>query len=317
MTKEASSISTSQLQIEQLQRQVQFLENQVDSLQEKLAQHISPQAISQEPIDYGSVLDRLSKDKAIYQGKTAIIFATIVKEIAVTLQVERVSIWFLQDKNTKLKCSVSYELTNDQFAQGHSIEAAEDPAYFYLLNKEGKVDLQTQDKDSELQQLIDSYLITLKICSLYNCFIYRGAKAIGLISLEQKSESRQWTVEEITFVQAIANLVLASVEAKKRLVDQQALKQQISEFSLLKRIVNQIRSSLDSHTVFETSVSLIGQTFGVSRCYLATYEGVISPNAPIVAEYTAKNIPSLKSLPLPKKNKLHLGAVFAQEGAAK
>ena len=327
MTKEVSSISPSQLQIEQLQKQVQSLEQQIDVLQTQLDQSTSQsqelvtkpateQVSKPAPIDYGSTLNELSQNQAIYQGKTTTAFSLIVKAIALTLQVERVSVWFLQEQKSELKCGISYELSSDEYTQGQRIEVIEDPAYFCLLNIEGTVDRQTQRKNPKLQKLVDSYLATLGIASLYNCFIYRGEQAIGLISLEQTQESRQWSGEEIAFVHAVASLALVAMETKKKLVACKVLKQQLNEYALLEKIVNQIRSSLEPKTVFETAVRLIGKTFGVSRCYLANYEGAISPNAPIVAGYTAHGVASLESVKLLQNNKLHLGAIFAQEGAA-
>ena len=327
MTKEVSSISPSQLQIEQLQKQVQSLEQQIDVLQTQLDQSTSQsqelvtkpateQVSKPAPIDYGSTLNELSQNQAIYQGKTTTAFSLIVKAIALTLQVERVSVWFLQEQKSELKCGISYELSSDEYTQGQRIEVIEDPAYFCLLNIEGTVDRQTQRKNPKLQKLVDSYLATLGIASLYNCFIYRGEQAIGLISLEQTQESRQWSGEEIAFVRAVASLALVAMETKNKLVACKVLKQQLNEYALLEKIVNQIRSSLEPKTVFETAVRLIGKTFRVSRCYLANYEGAISPNAPIVAGYTAHGVASLESVKLLQNNKLHLGAIFAQEGAA-
>ncbi|MGC1245841.1 MAG: response regulator [Spirulinaceae cyanobacterium] len=79
----------------------------------------------------------------------------------------------------------------------------------------------------------------------------------------------------------------------------QALEQQINQAHLLKRITTEIRSTLSSQQIFQTTVDLIGQTFGVNRCLIYSYTTQIQPEVPLVAEYLATGYDSLVDISLP------------------
>ena len=315
MTPEDST-TASQLQIEQLQQQVRSLQNKIAVLSSKSEQQHITSNSSQKLETYISVLDGLRKNEAVYQGKTETAFADITKAIAQTLQVERASIWLIQNNSSKLKCGSLYELSHNRHTKNQEISAIDYPDYVRVLNIEGASYLKAEEQNSHLQKLVNSYLVSLGVSSIYNCFIYSRGHTIGVLSLEQVKNKRNWTVEEATFISSAADLITLTIDTKKRLSDRHSLSQQYKKAILLEEIVRQVRSSLDSKTVFETAVRLIGKTFGVSRCYLVTYQGAITPKAPIAAEYVASEISPLSSFKLPEKNNLYLGAIFAQEGAA-
>lgn len=261
------------------------------------------------------VLKELTKNPAIHQGKADIAFQAITKAIADIMEVERVSIWFFKGRKTKLKCGNLYELSLDRHTKNQEIYLADYPHYFQILQTEGTISAQKASIDPRTQELANSYLKPLNIYSMMNTFVYLAGEKIGIISLEQVGTHRDWSLEDETFLRSTADLITLALEARKRASAQATLSQQLKKAILLEEIVYQIRSSLNTKTIFQTTVDLIGKTFGVDRCYLVTYEGAITSNSPIVAEYCTSNFPRILDLELPPKNNLYLGAIFAQEGA--
>ena len=260
------------------------------------------------------VLRELTRNSAIHQGKTDVAFQALTKAIAKTMSVERVSIWFFQGRSTKLKCGSLYELSLDRHTKNQEIYLSDYPYYFQILQTEGTIFAQEAAVDPRTLELANSYLKPLNIYSMMNSFVYLAGEKVGIISLEQVGTHRGWSLEDETFVRSTADLITLTLEARKRASAQTTLSQQLKKAILLEEIVYQIRSSLDSATIFQTTVDLIGKTFGVDRCYLVTYEGAITSTAPIVAEYCT-NVSRILDLKLPTKNNLYLGAIFAQEGA--
>lgn len=261
------------------------------------------------------VLNQLTKNSAIHQGKADIAFQAITKAIAELMQLERVSIWFFNGRSTKLKCGNLYELSTDRHTKNQEIYLADYPHYFQILQTEGTISAQEANIDPRTQELANSYLKPLNIYSMMNTFIYLAGEKIGIISLEQVGSHRNWSLEDETFIRSTADLISLTLEARKRASAQAVLSQQLKKAILLEEIVYQIRSSLNTKTIFQTTVDLIGKTFAVDRCYLVTYEGAITSDSPIVAEYCTSNFPRLLDSKLPAKNNLYLGAIFAQEGA--
>ena len=261
------------------------------------------------------ILSELTKNSAIHQGKTDVAFQAITKAIAQTMSVERVSIWFFQGRSTKLKCGSLYELSLDRHTKNQEIYLSDYPYYFQILQTEGAIFAREVEIDPRTQELANSYLKPLNISSMMNSFVYLAGEKVGIISLEQVGSHRDWSLEDETFVRSTADLVTLTLESRKRASAQLNLSQQLKKAILLEEIVYQIRSSLNSATIFQTTVDLIGKTFGVDRCYLVTYEGAIISTAPIVAEYCCGDFPKIIDSKLPTKNNLYLGAIFAQEGA--
>lgn len=261
------------------------------------------------------ILNQLTKNSAINQGKSEIAFQAITEAIAKTMKVERASIWFFKGIKNKLKCGNLYELSLDRHTKNQEIYLADYPHYFQILQTEGTISIQEAPIDPRTEELANSYLKPLNIQSIMNTFVYLAGEKIGIISLEQIGTHRDWSLEDETFLRSTADLVTLTLEARKRATAQATLSQQLKKAILLEEIVYQIRSSLDTKTIFQTTVNLIGKTFGVDRCYLVTYEGAITSTAPIVAEYCADNVGKISHLTLPPKNNLYLGAIFAQDGA--
>ncbi|MGB3693296.1 MAG: response regulator, partial [Spirulinaceae cyanobacterium] len=93
------------------------------------------------------------------------------------------------------------------------------------------------------------------------------------------------------------------------------LQQQLQQAVLIEKITTEIRQSLDSEHIFQTTVKQIGQAFGVSRCLLHTYKAIPIPEVPIVAEYLKGDYYSLAQTKIPVANNAHAQAVLAQDGA--
>jgi PAS domain S-box-containing protein len=261
------------------------------------------------------VLKELTKNPAIHQGNAEIAFQAITKAIAETMEVERVSIWFFKGRSSKLKCGSLYELSLNRHTKNQEIFLEDYPHYFQILQTEGTIFAREANIDPRTEELANSYLKPLNIYSMMNTFVYLAGDKIGIISLEQVGSHRDWSLEDETFLRSTADLISLTLEARMRASTQTILSQQLKKAILLEEIVYQIRSSLNTKTIFQTTVDLIGQTFGVNRCYLVTYEGAIIATAPIVAEYCTNDFPKILDLNLPAKNNLYLGAIFAQEGA--
>ena len=261
------------------------------------------------------ILNRLTKNPAISQGKADVAFQSITKAIAETLKVERVSIWFFKNRGKKLKCGNLYELSLNRHTKNQEIYLADYPYYFQILQTEGTISAQEASIDPRTKELAESYFKPLNIHSIMNTVVYMAGEKMGIISLEQVGTYRDWSLENQTFVRSTADLVALTLEARKRSSTQAMLSQQLKKAILLEEIVYQIRSSLNRETIFQTTVDLIGKTFGVNRCYLVTYEGSITASAPIVAEYCTDSFPKILESKIPAKNNLYLGAIFAQEGA--
>ncbi len=94
-----------------------------------------------------------------------------------------------------------------------------------------------------------------------------------------------------------------------------ALEKQIKQILLHKQLTTEIRSTLDSEKIFQTAVTLIGQTFTVNRCLIYYYMSEPSPQIPLVVEYLEPGYESMRGLSLVLKENHALEKVLAQDKA--
>ncbi|MGE5655504.1 MAG: PAS domain S-box protein [Actinomycetota bacterium] len=107
--------------------------------------------------------------------------------------------------------------------------------------------------------------------------------------------------------------VVTEISDRKRV--EEALQQQIQRALLLGHITQEIRSSLDAQQIFQTAVTQIGRTFGVSRCIIQTYIKVPAPSIPVVAEYLEPNYRSVLNAKVSAVGNPHLDRILAQDAA--
>jgi len=145
--------------------------------------------------------------------------------------------------------------------------------------------------------------------------------------------------ELITMMKAIGSQIgqfIKRQQAEATLIEQAAalersqtiLQQQLQRGLLIKQITQEIRQSLNSQEVFQTTVTQLGRAFGVNRCLLHTYieseaEVLTSgrrldaafPQIPCVAEYLESGYCSMLNWEIPISNNPHSNAVLAQDRA--
>ena len=97
---------------------------------------------------------------------------------------------------------------------------------------------------------------------------------------------------------------------------QEALQQQLKRANVLKKIIQEIRITLDTEQIFTTTARQIGQTFGVNRCLIYTYrENNGQAEVPLGAEYLEPGFDSLLNLNTPLTNSPHLVKLLGKDRA--
>jgi PAS domain S-box-containing protein len=94
-----------------------------------------------------------------------------------------------------------------------------------------------------------------------------------------------------------------------------ALEQQFHRALLLKQITQEIRQSLDTQQILQTTATQLGRTFGVSRCLLFRYEATPTAQLSCVAEYLDSQCCSLLNFQIPVKGNSYLEQILTQDRA--
>ena len=99
----------------------------------------------------------------------------------------------------------------------------------------------------------------------------------------------------------------------ERQQSQTALQQQLLRTVLLEKITHEIRQSLDTQKIFQTTVNQVGQAFAVNRCVIHNYIEHPTPQIPAIAEYLTANTESMLHFQVPIVGNPYVQKVLSQD----
>ncbi|GAA4230504.1 hypothetical protein GCM10022291_00840 [Postechiella marina] len=155
----------------------------------------------------------------------------ITKLAAKTLNIERVSVWKLDDDIGELVCERLYKLSKNSFETGIKIKYKDNPAYFEALYKNETILIEDAQNSNSTKKFTKNYLKPNNITSLMGVCIndsngYYGVVSFGHVGMPLK----KWTAEDQEFASSIASIVSLMIESSERQVAEDELKTQ-KEFS--------------------------------------------------------------------------------------
>lgn len=161
-----------------------------------------------------------------------------IKEIteasALTIDVDRVSVWLFDEVHTEITCLDLYSKESGTHSTEDAISVNEFPEYFKSLEKEHPIIANDAHQDPRTRHLADPYLSPRGIRSLLDYPIRLEKNLLGVLSFEHTGESiRQWSYEEQHFALSMADLVSMALGIAERKKAEQALKESEEKFRKL------------------------------------------------------------------------------------
>ena len=172
-----------------------------------------------------AALLELATSKVSHDAGEESVYARITEIAAHALQVERVSIWFMNQEQTSLKCVELFERHAAQHSAGMEITVAHYPKYFWHLKRAQTIDATDVERDNRTSELWEGYCAPLNIRSMLDVPIRLDGQVMGVLCNEHTPLPRQWSLEEIHFVGTVASFVSLAIEAKQRHLTEQALRE--------------------------------------------------------------------------------------------
>jgi hypothetical protein len=193
-----------------IERQNKLLRDQnllVEKINEELAKKATEIFNRNTSIEsHWKTLLTISKNKSISFGDFYEATRLIVKTLANTLQVNRVSIWQFEPDRKSLRCLVLYELEGESFTQEEMLLLKDFPRYFEALEEETIIPADNAESDGHTFEFKDSYLRPKNIVSMMDTPYFLDGKLGGVICCEQLTQ-RHWLPEDIIFAQALSDIV--------------------------------------------------------------------------------------------------------------
>jgi PAS domain S-box-containing protein len=167
----------------------------------------------------------LAGQKELHSGSLKSAAHCITETAAATLKASRVNLWLYSTDRSFMRCIDSYDLPTLQHYEGEIIRVGQSSQYFKALECERCIAAEDAEKDPRTMELAGNYLRLHGIVSLLDSPIRTGVQIVGVICHEQVGEKRAWTMEEQNFAASIADLASLALEAWRRKVAQEELKQ--------------------------------------------------------------------------------------------
>jgi len=159
----------------------------------------------------------LTRHRSLVAGDLPAALRDITRMAALSIEVQRASVWFLDEDRTNLTCACLFDSIESLHAQGAQLVARHYPAYFAEIERGRVVAAENALEDPRTREFAQGYLIPLNITSMLDVPIKNGDKLVGVVCLEHTGPRRAWPREEQQFAAFVSSLVSLAMEAADRL----------------------------------------------------------------------------------------------------
>ncbi|AFU99159.2 ATP-binding protein [Simiduia agarivorans] len=141
----------------------------------------------------------------VAMGNLDAVAEAVTRHCAEWLEVERASLWLLNDAQDQLDLVCLFTRSDQQFHKGVSLARDDYPNYFSALITGRAIDAHAARTDPRTNEFAVGYLDQLNIYSMLDAAIRNGDAIRGVICCEQTGTERQWSVDEINVVAEMAD----------------------------------------------------------------------------------------------------------------
>ncbi|HET9932769.1 MAG TPA: GAF domain-containing protein [Polyangiaceae bacterium] len=160
-----------------------------------------------------AIADLISQ-RSLFAGDLDATVRRITEAASSTLDIERVSVWFLDEGRTKIVCADLFERGKAEHVSGTELMASDFAPYFEALAGERTIAAHDANNDPRTRCFSEVYLKPLNIGALLDVPIWAGGGMVGVICHEHVGPSRQWTSDEETFAYVLSSLIALTLEQR-------------------------------------------------------------------------------------------------------
>ncbi len=211
------------------------------------------------------VLMTLARSDAIGGGDLEKALRQITTAAVQTLDIDRSSVWLLEENNSRIRCICLYSRSDDEYTSGAILTKIEYPAYFQALAENRIIAAGDAHTDPRTREFSANYLTALNINSMLDAPVRLGQRLAGILCNEHVGPPREWHLDEEYFAASLADFVALALEASER----EAAEARLRESEERNRLI--IEKTLDAAVITDENAYVIGwndsaeRTFGYTR----------------------------------------------------
>lgn len=158
---------------------------------------------------------RLAEIRAEGEQARVSAYRSACRQSARTLNVARVSIWFLGEQGEAIVCALLYDSDTDSFDSGVQIRRNGAERYFDAIRSRRVIVADDAESDPQTAELRE-YLRAGGVGALLDAPIYRDGEVVGVVCHEHRGGPRRWTEREAGFASAVADLLTILIQQAER-----------------------------------------------------------------------------------------------------
>lgn len=156
----------------------------------------------------------LIAQRSLFVGDLDATVRRITEAAATTLDIERVSVWFLDNDRNKIVCADLFERGKAEHSSGTELIASDFAPYFEALAGERTIAAHDANSDPRTRCFSEVYLKPLNIGALLDVPIWAEGAMVGVICHEHIGPGRHWTNDEETFAHVLSSLIALTLEQR-------------------------------------------------------------------------------------------------------
>jgi len=174
------------------------------------------QLIAEQAARHNRVLAELSVHEHVVEGRFEQALELLASRIVEAIDVERASIWLMDEAQSEIVCAVLYERSTGTCSAGARLLREEYPKYFQAFIDSGAVISNDALTESQMSEFVESYFKPLGIGALADTAIFDGSRVCGVVCAEHIGGKREWNRMEVSFMVAAATFAGSLFAQKKQ-----------------------------------------------------------------------------------------------------
>jgi len=151
-----------------------------------------------------------------YQTDVELAIRAITETAVTALDVERASVWLLDDAGERLLCEDLYERRAQRHSKGLELRAEQYPSYFAALRSNEVIAASDAQSDARTREFCSSYLKPLGIGAMLDAPVHSSRGVLGVLCHEHVGAPREFPVDEQNTANHLAHLVSLALAFRQR-----------------------------------------------------------------------------------------------------
>jgi len=246
-------------------------------------------------LDRDDLLIDLARQRVLREGDFAQASRVVANAATTIMPVDRAGIWLYDDHRSCITSAALYDDRDEDFLPSATVMRETFPSYFEALESERVVAASDVSRDPRTAELWEPYWQPNGVTASLDAPIRVGDVLVGVVCLERRGETSEWTHEEIHRASTIADLVAIAFEVSER----RKAEIELATTALLQRTVTQISARFVSLTPDETDDAIeqalesLGLAVEADRGFVVRYSDDLSEIIDVL-EWTHADLPRLR-----------------------